>query len=389
MRWRELPVALLLLTMSAGVESASYSNSTAALSTTQNTTAANSILATSMSGRMFTSSATTTSSGGLGSYILAGLNGISSRLSGSTASSSSALPPTVVHSASNLSESLSMSFSGAESTTAALLISATSSTGNLSQSQGVAIGTGTVNPVIHTANNATAASLLLPANATIAPHASNATSASSEFGYANVTIAATGSGYAYASSCNQLLLSWSAESLALETSYTISSSTTLTDVESGLQASTTVGPITPTVCNGVPMVLGGMLDVLATSEAMSTWTYIDSEYITATDNFSVPRPDCTINEKDCKSLYTTWSNVQETSLMSPPACDFETLIASCTECCQSCTIAANGVQMMYWPPTATGDYCAGNRTYMTGLPTRPGFPNTKVLSNTTYTSPTV
>ena len=74
-----------------------------------------------------------------------------------------------------------------------------------------------------------------------------------------------------------------------------------------------------------------------------------------------------------------------------PACNYETIISqqASSTICASCTISAEGVQLTYWPPQVIGGPCDANRTYVTATPTRPGYPNSKVIGNMTYVSPTV
>lgn len=120
--------------------------------------------------------------------------------------------------------------------------------------------------------------------------------------YANATIAPTGSGYAYASSCNQLLLYWTSESEAGRSVYTVTSTTTTTDIESAWAWSTSTEPSTPTTCDGVPPILGG--ETVLGSSYMTTYTtfiFTDTAYVQTTENNTKPMPDCTINQQDCKS----------------------------------------------------------------------------------------
>lgn len=347
MRWTELPPCLLLLTWSVAAEGASYSNVTkSAYSANATGPSASATIKTFTGGGSSTSSGISTgyitSSSGIASYILAGINGMSNVLAAS--GSTSTLPR-----------------------------GSTPAASSLASINGTSVSASTLNGTV---------GLLNPSAAT------------SSAALPNVTIAPTGSGYAYASNCNQLLLSWSAESEAARSVYTVASTQTTTDVESEWVYSTSTEAVTTTLCDGVPRVLGGET-VYGNSSFLTTYTsdvFTETAFAMTANNYTarVPKPDCTIDEQDCKSLYTTWS-VGYTSpwTASLPACDYETFVSSCTECCASCTISANGVQMMYWPPTAIGSYCAANRTYVTGTPTKPGFPNTKIIGNTTYTSPTV
>ena len=225
--------------------------------------------------------------------------------------------------------------------------------------------------------------------------------------YLNYSIASTGSGLAYANSCNALLLAWSSSSYAGRHTFTVQTLHTYTIGDTFTITSITSGPVTTTLCDGVPRVFGGSTGFGPVYTTTDTPAYLTESSIGITINtFTVtagPPPDCTVNAQDCKVLYDDYLASQSVDISKDatittvaskvyanlPACNYVSIIDTCDSCCKSCTISANNVQMYYWPPTAVGSECAANRTYITGTPTIPGQANTEVIGNRTFTSPTV
>lgn len=63
------------------------------------------------------------------------------------------------------------------------------------------------------------------------------------------------------------------------------------------------------------------------------------------------RPTCSINNADCRSLFSAWT-AGDFSRLEPP-CHFETA----TSPCDNCYISIPSVRLMYFPVTMTGNFC--------------------------------
>ncbi|PQE33512.1 hypothetical protein CJF32_00003402 [Rutstroemia sp. NJR-2017a WRK4] len=128
----------------------------------------------------------------------------------------------------------------------------------------------------------------------------------------------------------------------------------------------------------------------------STW-YPQS--VTRTDK----PPACTYsrNSPQCSKLWSSWSS--SSSALStatdssqalatiksdglPPCSEPEVPCPAILD--RECTVKPDAGTLYYWPvTTVSGDFCAQNGSTVTPTPTRKGHPNTVVLGDMTFTSP--
>ncbi|KAF7191304.1 hypothetical protein HII31_07327 [Pseudocercospora fuligena] len=218
----------------------------------------------------------------------------------------------------------------------------------------------------------------------------------------------TGSGSAFASSCQEALWEWksASESYGSQretlTTYTSSYGTsynyTYTNYTGGVSATRST-----TLCDGYPRVIGS-----GSYLKSSATTYIPSDFVT---NTSVPGPyatplPCSIGASDCANLWSSFNAFTSASLVDingsrpePPCATTGTSYSFAEASCgNSATPANNGifastVRLLYWPvrtvSNASSPFCLGDIPQtMTGTRTGEG-PNTFVTGSLTITSPMV
>ena len=204
-----------------------------------------------------------------------------------------------------------------------------------------------------------------------------------------VNLPSTGTGSAYASSCNAALLSWRSEELSYALNHTTYFMHTTTEYSTYQMANYSVtGPMT-TLCDGVPRMLVSIPSYQSVKSDTMTWTS------TVFGNYTEPAPTCSIGTSDCVALSSAYESSWSSWLTGAPLGAPEPSTPACwtyttaTGPCDQCVINAGNVQVFYWPVrTVDGDLCLGNGSTVEATPTGVG-PNTAVISGKTYTSPTV
>ncbi|KAM0720457.1 hypothetical protein Q7P37_004593 [Cladosporium fusiforme] len=208
----------------------------------------------------------------------------------------------------------------------------------------------------------------------------------------------TGSGGAYAWSCEALNRSWSSASTQWFFKHRVITLVTSTETIMHEVYDSKTAEIVQTSCLGAQRELGG--ETLSISPlGMTTYyeTYTYEEY-TSNASYPAPRPTCSFDVTACNSLWDMHDDYMNSVATMWPDGAYETIspiyYPACEpdrpgKYCDSCTISANSVQMFYWPPVAIGEPCDPNRRFTTATPTLPGRPNTIVFDTTTFTSPTI
>jgi hypothetical protein len=204
----------------------------------------------------------------------------------------------------------------------------------------------------------------------------------------NHTIEGNQIGFAFASSCNSALISYT----DAQYSFLMSSSTTYVTNRhstqylsfSGTSCSTSV---TDTFC-GHPYGTAFCTSYTTTV----TYYYTTPSTVTTQASWTGTPPLCSINESDCSLLETVYTSSLSAwsanhSLHYPK--DVQCTTTPYDPCAGQCGMTAGNARLLYWPVTTTnGDFCAQNGTTVTATPTGDG-PNTVVFEGTTLTSPTV
>ena len=219
----------------------------------------------------------------------------------------------------------------------------------------------------------------------------------------SLTRNATGTGYAYAESCQAALRSWSSSSSSYgrehgtrSTSYFSSSMT----IRSIILGSTQVTSLI-TLCDGHPRVVGQIsTGSEETSVYATTWTNTNPTFIFA--SYPTPAP-CSINPEDCILLYSSWTSHYHAMTKGPhfgglldPPCTTKTSSYSYStnsngEVCNNCQVIGSKIRLLYWPVTTkagSGNLCSMAAETLTAKPSGNG-PNTFVTQDITITSPTV
>jgi hypothetical protein len=139
----------------------------------------------------------------------------------------------------------------------------------------------------------------------------------------------------------------------------------------------------------------------------SCLTYYDYETYYAQSTQTAKPPACTYsrNSSQCSRLWSSWS-ISSSALVTATATDADAALSTlksdglppCIEPeipCPSivdrkCTVKPDSGTFYYWPvTTVSGDFCAQNGTTITPTPTKKGHPNTIILGDNTFTSPSV
>lgn len=222
---------------------------------------------------------------------------------------------------------------------------------------------------------------------------------------ATVAVLETGSGDAYASSCQSALWAWQASSSAY-----------------GRANPTSILSTAPRYPTGAPSVSAESVTVLCDgySRAVGSASFVSlpqngSQTFTAPVYAPYPTPmPCRIEASDCVNLYRSYSSVVSTlihdnsTVLAPPcATNGSQSIPFSTRLCKNgglrvpVGVRGSSVQLLYWPVRTTEDsaYFCTQAAYSTGtspsvIPgtrTRPDSgPNTFVVDSTlTITSPTI
>ncbi|KAK4994983.1 hypothetical protein LTR66_005113 [Elasticomyces elasticus] len=197
-------------------------------------------------------------------------------------------------------------------------------------------------------------------------------------------------------SINPTAVSCNAASLAWIDGY-VSAIFMLYNTTTSLTLSTTIATKAPQSWSSTVMCDGYTHYLSPSPDAYVVTTYVTTYVTQAPKAFTQAQPNCTIEAQDCLALnaiyeasLSAYQDVWQTAtgtitaaIPEPPQCSNS--VAPDTYC-GHCTIGAQMVELLYWPPIVEGDLC--NRT--TRTPTRTGIgPNTVVMSGVTYTSPTV
>lgn len=155
-------------------------------------------------------------------------------------------------------------------------------------------------------------------------------------------------------------------------------------------------PITTTVCLGTSRELGGQTFTFSsTGLSLDSYTLTVSAY--TRPPYPAPSPDCSFGLADCNNLWNSYDSYSSYTATAPPA---DTVTISkvprpfCAQSrpyahCNVCTVAAQFADVHYGPLVAIGEPCDPARSYTTATPTNSGKPNTAVIDNITFTSPSV
>jgi len=113
-----------------------------------------------------------------------------------------------------------------------------------------------------------------------------------------------------------------------------------------------------------------------TTDMKITTTFYETQCATL-----IPTPTCTINGKQCASLFSIWTAGGFTR--GRPQCTMNPV----TNPCDDCELFIPSVQLLYFPVTMTGDFCGRNYTTETAS-RNPSFttPTTVEVSGRTFTS---
>ncbi|KAK5163773.1 uncharacterized protein LTR77_010446 [Saxophila tyrrhenica] len=94
-----------------------------------------------------------------------------------------------------------------------------------------------------------------------------------------------------------------------------------------------------------------------------------------------PTPSCTIDDKNCASLFSAWT--ADGFTRSKPPCYYP----EPGDACDACALFVPSVKLLYWPVSMTGDFCGSD--YRIATPTHPSnlsTPETLLYSGHTLTS---
>lgn len=228
---------------------------------------------------------------------------------------------------------------------------------------------------------------------------------SSSANTANNTIPlATGTGYAFAESCQAALRSWSHASIKYGVSHNSTSTSYFTSditYHSRLPGTTVIHSVI-TLCDGHPRVVGRTTATEGPVETIKeTWTNTNPTVVFA--SYPTPAP-CSISPEDCKLLYSSWtrhwSEFTKTDstngLLNPPCTTSTTSYTYSTNSkggsCDNCQVIGSKIRLLYWPvitKDGSDNLCEGGKAVtVTTAPTGSG-PNTFVTDGVTITSPSV
>lgn len=184
----------------------------------------------------------------------------------------------------------------------------------------------------------------------------------------------TGSGPSYATACASEYASYSAADASWSSKHRTISSTT------ELLGGTSVSVVTyyenaTTLCDGHPRVTYSPAKSLSTGSVthagpVTATTTVVNTYFSA---YPSPSPTCSIKPADCDPLWQDYSRslsagaVTNSPVPTPP-CQNTSEASSISRAdsqiygCGKCTIYGNGVELVYFPTTASVDYCASTPT---------------------------
>lgn len=207
------------------------------------------------------------------------------------------------------------------------------------------------------------------------------------------TIASTGSGSAYASSCAAILTSYlnSLQSMSDTCSITDKTYNLGTYVESSTSGSYIATALT-TLCDGIPRAIGNVTYVQLPISYTTQTNY--SYDVSCVGETAAPTP-CSIGPNDCYSYYSSQQTMNITASAPDAAVCTTEGFSSCAYPNTDCVIAAGSgtsasCRLYYWPVTTTnGNICLNNGSTLINPPTATTGPNTAVFDNFTLTSPTV
>lgn len=214
---------------------------------------------------------------------------------------------------------------------------------------------------------------------------------------------ATGSGYAFAESCQAELRRWSAASSTYGREHghrSISYYTGNMTVHSASPQSIKVTSLI-TLCDGYPRVVGQIsTESENTSVYKTTWTNTNPTFVFAT--YPTPAP-CSISPEDCKLLHSSWTShwnamtrgLQSNGLLDPPCTTRSSSYSYSTnsngDVCDNCQIIGSKIRLLYWPVVTRagfGNLCNKTAETISATPTGDG-PNTFETLGITITSPSV
>nr|POE99417.1 hypothetical protein CFP56_52809 [Quercus suber] len=218
-------------------------------------------------------------------------------------------------------------------------------------------------------------------------------------GFPTASIQTTGSGLAYAISCQSQLWAWSISSQE----YASSNAVTTTSTFDFTYTYTLGGSVAifatrlTTLCDGNPRVVGqASLSTAPIRFTTSTDAGTYPHRILATD-FPVPVP-CSINPTDCAGLFSIYTNDAARSGLSRSS-QFLDVYPSCTtsqpttstgsagQLCDECYVEANAARLLYWPVTTSRNLCSSNVTQE--WKRTADTPKSFVTAGITITSPSV
>ena len=107
--------------------------------------------------------------------------------------------------------------------------------------------------------------------------------------------------------------------------------------------------------------------------------------------YPVAPPNCTIADSDCSALWASQTSAASWSYANgyASAANYPHCTLPQEKKCLDCTITADHVRLLYWPPATVYDVCGyENRTTVPLSQTGAG-PNTAIFDGTTLTSPSV
>lgn len=215
----------------------------------------------------------------------------------------------------------------------------------------------------------------------------------------------TGSGLAYAESCQSQLFAWSSSQISFGSAYGHVS----TSIFSSEMSVVSYEPESPTatslitLCDGHARVVGQWTTHNASS-ATYNYQWTNSNPVTIPAPYPTPQP-CSISPGDCKLLWSSWtSHWNSITLNTPdyteglasPPCNTSTAPEPSYSTnadgkqCNNCLIAGNEIRLLYWPVTTvagSGDLCSKSAETFTAAQTGP--PRSLVTEGITITSPTI
>jgi hypothetical protein len=156
-----------------------------------------------------------------------------------------------------------------------------------------------------------------------------------------------------------------------------------------------------TWCNASSTYVGGWTTLCdgirrAKNEEFSTTT-LCSDYYSLTWDFSIPPPACTIDQKGCDSLASSYGShffsdaingqllADTTTAWDAPWCDSSPR----TDCLPECYIQAHDVRLFFWPEGEGGLPCDNRTKSAITSKAEIATPLTAIVEGETLTSPTV